>query len=51
MPRKARRQLGWEPQVNFEELVREMTESDLKNAERDALVSRHGYVAYSYNER
>ena len=48
---KARKQLNWRPQVRFEELVREMTEADLKNAERDALVSRHGYVAYSYNEQ
>ena len=47
---KARKQLGWKPQVTFRELVREMTECDLKNAERDALVSRHGYIAYSYNE-
>ena len=28
-PSKARRQLGWEPQVKFEELVKIMTEADL----------------------
>lgn len=28
-PSKAKRQLGWEPQVKFEELVRIMTEADL----------------------
>ena len=49
-PSKARRQLGWEPQVSFRELVREMTEADLKNAGRDALMSKHGYAAYSYHE-
>ncbi len=49
-PSKARRQLGWKPKVSFRELVREMTEADLKNAERDALMSKHGYAAYSYHE-
>ena len=29
-PAKAKRQLGWEPQVKFEELVKIMTEGDLK---------------------
>ena len=48
---RACRQLGWRPQVSFAELVREMAEADLNNAERDALVSRHGYTAYSYYEQ
>ena len=29
-PAKAKKQLGWEPQVKFEELVKIMTEGDLK---------------------
>jgi GDPmannose 4,6-dehydratase len=29
-PAKAKRQLGWEPNVKFEELVRIMTEGDLR---------------------
>jgi GDPmannose 4,6-dehydratase len=48
---RACRQLGWRPQVSFTELVREMAEADLNNAERDALVSRHGFTAYSYHEQ
>jgi len=40
---KARTELGWTPQVDFAELVREMVESDLTLARRDALVSREGY--------
>jgi GDPmannose 4,6-dehydratase len=40
---KARRQLGWTARVSFDELVREMVESDLALARRDALVSREGY--------
>jgi GDPmannose 4,6-dehydratase len=42
---KARTTLGWRPRVSFDELVREMVASDLAIAERDHLVSRHGYRA------
>ena len=47
---KAKRELGWEPQTGFDQLVQEMVEADLKAAERDALVVRHGYEAYSVRE-
>ena len=47
---KARRELGWVPRISFEELVREMVESDLNAAQRDALVLRHGYNAYNVRE-
>jgi GDPmannose 4,6-dehydratase len=40
---RARAELGWRPRTNFDELVREMVESDLGLARRDALVSREGY--------
>ncbi len=40
---RARAELGWAPRVSFEELVREMVESDLALARRDALVRREGY--------
>jgi GDPmannose 4,6-dehydratase len=49
-PAKARRKLGWRPRVAFRKLVAEMAREDLKAAERDALVSRHGYRAYSGRE-
>ena len=42
---KARAALGWTPKVTFPELVAEMARADLKAAERDALMSRHGYQA------
>ncbi|HSV93505.1 MAG TPA: GDP-mannose 4,6-dehydratase [Desulfobacterales bacterium] len=42
-PSKARRQLGWEPEISFEELVREMVAADLKEAERDVMVRRKGF--------
>ena len=47
---KAKRELGWEPRISFDELVREMVECDLKAAERDALVRRHGFDAYNVRE-
>ena len=47
---KAQRELGWTPRTSFDELVREMVESDLKAAERDALVLRHGFDAYNVHE-
>jgi GDPmannose 4,6-dehydratase len=47
---KAKRELGWVPRITFDEMVREMVDSDLKAAERDALVRRHGYDAYNVRE-
>lgn len=47
---KARRKLGWKPKVSFKQLVVEMMREDLKSAERDALVKKHGYSAYDYHE-
>ena len=49
-PGKARRELGWTPRTTFDELVREMVESDLKAAQRDALVRQHGFDAYNVRE-
>jgi GDPmannose 4,6-dehydratase len=47
---KARGKLGWTPKISFKELVSEMMREDLKAAERDELVKRHGYSAYDYHE-
>lgn len=47
---KARTKLGWEPLTTFEELVKEMVCEDLKAAERDDLVDRHGYQTNAYHE-
>jgi GDPmannose 4,6-dehydratase len=49
-PTKARTKLGWRPKTSFRELVSEMVREDLKAAERDELVKRHGYSAYDYHE-
>ncbi len=42
---KARAKLGWTPRIRFAELVAEMMREDLKAAERDALVKKHGFAA------
>jgi GDPmannose 4,6-dehydratase len=47
---KAKEKLGWTPKISFEELVAEMMREDLKSAERDELVKKHGYSAYDYHE-
>jgi len=47
---KAKEKLGWTPRISFEELVSEMVREDLKSAERDELVKKHGYKAMDYNE-
>jgi len=47
---KAREKLGWQPKITFEKMVAEMVREDLKSAERDEVVKKHGYPAYSYHE-
>jgi GDPmannose 4,6-dehydratase len=49
-PTKAREKLGWTPRTGFDELVAEMVREDLKAAERDELVKKHGYKAMDYHE-
>jgi GDPmannose 4,6-dehydratase len=47
---KARQKLGWQPKTTFAELVAEMVHEDLKTAERDELVKKHGYRAMNCHE-
>ena len=49
-PSKAKEKLGWTPKISFAELVGEMVREDLKAAERDELVKKHGYKAMDYHE-
>jgi GDPmannose 4,6-dehydratase len=49
-PSKAKAKLGWTPTTSFEDLVSEMVREDLKAAERDELVKKHGYAAFDYHE-
>ena len=47
---KAKRILGWAPKVSFNELVNEMVLQDLKTAEREELVRRHGYSVFARHQ-
>jgi GDPmannose 4,6-dehydratase len=47
---KAKEKLGWTPKISFRELVSEMMRDDLKAAERDELVNRHGFSTFNYHE-
>lgn len=47
---KAREKLGWTPKISFVQLVQEMVREDLRTAERDELVRKHGFNTYNFNE-
>jgi GDPmannose 4,6-dehydratase len=47
---KAHQKLGWKPKTTFEQLVREMVQSDLAASRKYALVKNNGFVAYAHNE-
>lgn len=47
---KAKAKLGWVPKISFGDLVAEMVSEDLKSAERDELVKKHGYKAMDHRE-
>ena len=49
-PAKAKAKLGWVPKISFDELVAEMVREDLKSAERDELIKKHGYKVMDYHE-
>ena len=47
---KAHTKLGWRPEITFDELVKEMVDTDLEVARRDAVVMREGFKTYRYHE-
>lgn len=49
-PSKARNQLGWEPKISLDQLVREMVAADYETAKRDALVKEAGYRTFDHHE-
>lgn len=42
-PSKAKRDLGWEPEITIEQLCAEMIAADLEEARRHALLKEHGF--------
>ena len=47
---KAQKKLGWKPRIPFKELVAEMVREDFNLAQREALISRHGYATRNQYE-
>ena len=47
---KAKQELGWEPKVSFDELVKIMVREDLKQAERDQLCTTAGFRTFNHFE-
>jgi GDPmannose 4,6-dehydratase len=49
-PSKAKARLGWSARTPFEALVEEMAREDLREAERDALVTMHGHRVHRQHD-
>lgn len=49
-PTYAHQRLGWKPTIRFEDLVKEMIDTDLQQAEKDQLIKSHGYSIHEYRE-
>jgi GDPmannose 4,6-dehydratase len=43
-PAKAKKELGWIPEITLDEMVQEMVADDLESARRHALLKHHGYA-------
>ena len=49
-PTKAKSRLGWKPKTTLPEMVTEMMQADIREAERDELCKREGYRIFHYYE-
>ncbi len=49
-PGKARRKLGWEPKITFEDMVAEMVEHDIREARMDVLCRKSGFPVLDRHE-
>jgi len=47
---KAKKELGWEPEYTFEELVKEMVKSDLYLFQKDKYLQDGGHSTFNYHE-
>src|SRR5210317_2180310 len=45
---KARKKLGWKPRITFEQLVAEMVEADMKEAQKDYLCQLEGFQTFNH---
>ena len=49
-PTKAREKLGWVPRITFKQMVTEMIQADLRDAERDNLCKTQGFRTFDFHE-
>ena len=42
-PSKAKKELGWVPEITLDEMVQEIVAHDLSKAKQHALLKQHGY--------
>lgn len=49
-PAKAKSELGWQPRISFEDMVKEMVSYDMEEANRDALCKKKGFRVCNYDE-
>ena len=47
---KARKELGWEPEITVEQMIEEMVIKDLRLAERERFINESGYGGYIYED-
>ena len=47
---KAHQKLGWKPRISFKELVAEMVDADLKEAQKDYLCLKQGFQTFNHTE-
>ena len=47
---KARKELGWEPEITVEQMIEEMVEKDIKIAQKEQLLIDNGYSSYTYED-
>ena len=47
---KARQKLGWQPSTSFEELIAEMIEADMEEAQKDYLCLQEGFQTFNHFE-
>ena len=45
---KARDKLGWEPEITFEEMIAEMIEADMDEAQKDYLCLQEGFTTFNH---
>jgi GDPmannose 4,6-dehydratase len=47
---KAKRELGWEPSISFNEMVAQMVRKDLEEAARDQLCKESGFRVLNFRD-